>query len=408
MVKKIITVLLFLAAVSFLNGENIISVDMELYNTVMRTREVDYTIPAVPVVGDKYWAYGIAGKGKLSFKSTGNRKVRAELAVDFNYPDVSGVPTLTLQKAYVKAKFPVFRLTVGKTRLGWGDGFVFNSGDVIFGSTSPYVNLTGSEVRTETAWMTAFNFPIGRFSFIEAFFKAPDLFLSGTTPVGFGKIEDSSVGLRLYTKAGGIKIEMGYVLDGSDISAYDINHTSLNIADDISIIALQRPFVSFQGNFGPDWYLNSSVAIPLQDGNNLEAVVKDTFNISLGLFHMVEVGYDSSISFRLESVVLPFLNWREDDGEAGSYAMLLYPEVSFGIGQTVSISVRSIFSPIDLSAQITAGVSWNIFEGFNLLGYGTINAGDGDDTFSWDKTTWIPGTDSVDGVSFMLGVQYIY
>ena len=379
MVKRFIPVVLFLAAVPFLTAENSISVDMELYNTVMRSRDN---------FSNQYWVYVMAGKGAVSFKSTANNNVRADLAGDIIYPDSSGIPGFILKKAYVKAKFPRFRLTLGKTRLGWGDGFVFNSGDVIFGSTSPYVNLTGSEIRTDTTWLTSVNYPLERFSFIEGLIVAPYADASGMR-----RIENSGAGLRLYTKAGGIKIETGYFFDGTET---------------ISINALHRPYLSLQGNIGPDWYLNSSMAIPATDRGNLESVIKDTFNISFGLFHMIEVGYDNSISFRLESIIIPYLNWSEVTGEAGSYAMLIYPEISLRPGSNVSLSLRSIVSPIDLSAQITSGFSWNVFEGFNLISYATINAGDGNDTFSWKKTSWTPGVDSIDGISLMAGVQYIY
>jgi len=379
MVKKIFPLLLFLTAATFLMAENSISVDMELYNTVMRSRDSSF---------NQYWAYVMTGKGAVSFKSTANKNVRANLAGDIIYPDSSGIPGLILQKAYVKAKFPTFRLTLGKTRLGWGDGFVFNSGDVIFGSTSPYVNLTGSEIRTDTAWLTSVNYPLGRFSFIEGLVVAPDADASG-----MGKIQNSGAGLRLYTKAGDIKIETGYYFNG---------------AMTFSKKALHRPYLSLQGNIGPDWYVNTSLAIPASYDSNFKSVLKDTFNISFGLFHMTEAGYNNSISFRLEGVILPYLNWAEDAGEAGSYAMLFYPEVSLGLGSTVSLSLRSIVSPIDLSAQITSGLSWNVFEGFNLISYATVNAGDGDDTFSWGKTSWDPGVDVIDGISLMAGIKYIY
>jgi hypothetical protein len=392
MVKRFITVLLLLAAVPFLMAENSITVDMELYNTVMKTRNTSL---------ESYWAYVTAGKGAVSFKSTGNRNVRADLAGDILYPDSSGIPGFILQKAYIKAKFPIFRLTLGKTRLGWGDGFVFNSGDVIFGSTSPYVNLTGSEIRTDTTWLTSINYPLGRFSFIEGLIVAPEI-----TASGMGQIENSGVGFRIYTKAGGIKIEAGYYFDGTEISSYDLNYT--NTTEYLTINALHRPYLSLQGNIGPDWYFNSSVAVPASNGTILESIIKDTFNISLGLFHMMEVGYDNSLSFRLESVILPYLNWSENAGEAGSYAILIYPEISLGLGSTVNLSLRSIISPIDLSAQITSGISWNVFEGFNILAYTTLNAGDGDDTFSWNKSTWTYGVDSIDGISMMAGINYIY
>ncbi len=343
----------------------------------------------------------MAGKGAVSFKSTDNKNVRADLAGDILYPDSSGIPGFILQKAYIKAKFPRFRLTLGKTRLGWGDGFVFNSGDVIFGSTSPYVNLTGSEIRTDTTWLTSVNYPLGRFSFLEGIIMVPETDVSGMR-----QIEDSGAGLRLYTKAGGIKIETGYYFDGKDKTSYDITYT--NTTETLKINALHRPYISLQGNIGPDWYLNSSVAIPLSNSNILESIAKDTFNISMGLFHLMEVGYNNSLSFRLESVLLPYLNWIEDAGVAGSYAILVYPEIALGWGSTVSLSIRSIISPIDLSAQITSGFSWNVFEGYNLLAYTTVNAGDGDDTFSWDKSDWVPGVDSVDGISMMVGVSFIY
>ncbi len=392
MVKRFIPVLLLLAAVPFLMAENSISVDMELYNTVMKTRNSSL---------ESYWAYIMAGKGAVSFKSTGNKNVRADLAGDMLYPDSSGIPGFVLQKAYIKAKFPTFRLTLGKTRLAWGDGFVFNSGDVIFGSTSPYVNLTGSEIRTDTTWLTSVNYPLGRFSFIEGLIVAPE-----TNASGLGVIQDSGAGLRLYSKAGGIKIETGYYFDGSDKTSYDITYT--NTLETLKINALHRPYISLQGNIGPDWYLNASVAVPAYNSTIVESIIKDTFNISMGLFHMMEVGYNNSLSFRLESVLLPYLNWIEKDGSAGSYAILVYPEIALGLGSTVSLSLRSIVSPIDLSAQITSGFSWNIFEGYNLLVYTTVNAGDGDDTFSWDKSTWTTGVDSIDGISMMFGVSFIY
>ncbi|MEA1910870.1 MAG: hypothetical protein U9N32_04225 [Spirochaetota bacterium] len=82
--------------------------------------------------------------------------------------------------------------------------------------------------------------------------------------------------------------------------------------------------------------------------------------------------------------------------------------MNLGLGSTINLSLRSIVSPIDFSAQITSGFSWNVFEGYNLLAYTTVNAGDGDDTFSWEKSNWISGVDSIDGMSVMVGVSFIY
>lgn len=399
MVKRFFAVLLLLlAAAPYIWADNSISIDMSLYNTVMQTRDT---------TGEPYWAYGIAGTGALSFKSTGNSNVRADLALDFTYPDISGVPVISLRKAYVKAKFPSFKLTVGKTRLAWGDGFVFNSGDVIFGSITPDVNLIGSEVRTETAWLTSMNIPLGRFSFAEILVKAPDMIYDMTTgiPVGMGKLEDLGIGARVYSKIGGLKVDVGYYFDGTD-HTYDIKFT--DTVETINVEAFQRSYISLQGNIGPDVYLNGSLAIPVGAGDNMENIILDSLNFSFGLFHMIEIGYNNSMTLRLESIFFPYLNWGEEDGPAGSYAFYLYPELAFTIGQNWNLSLRSIFSPVDLSAMISGGFSWNVFQGFNLLGYANFNIGDGNDTFSWSKSTWIPGIDTVDGISILFGIQYIY
>ncbi len=391
MVKQIFSLLLILVSVPFLAAENNVSVDMELYDTVYRTRNSSFDI---------FWAYGITGNGVISFKSTGNKNVRADIVTDITFPDSSGIPVILLKKAYVKARFPSFRVTLGKTRLGWGEGFVFNSGDVIFGSTSPYVDLTGTEIRSETAWITSIKYPIGRFSFLEGIIKIPDPINSG-----FGEIADTSAGVRLYTKAGSIKIEAGYYIDGED-KTYDISSTAT--IENISIVAFHRPYISLQGNIGPDWYINSSAAIPTGESIYTELIVKDTFSISFGLFHMIEAGYNNSVTFRIETSVLPYLNWNEKNGNPGSYAILIYPEVSLNMGSAINLSIRSIISPLELSAQVTSGFSWNLFEGFNLISFATINGGDGNDTFSWNKSSWDPASDIIDGISVMTGIKYIY
>lgn len=388
-------------------AEGSLTMDYQVLNTVMRTRAIDYIYNDGSLigseVGDAYWGYTTSGTAGMAFKSSGNRNVKAEVSFDFNFPeyDYTGtgyaLPIITLDKAYVKARFPLFRLTAGKTRLGWGDGFVFNSGDVIFGSTSPYVDLTASEIRSETKWLTAVNIPLGRFSFIDILAATPE----ADTAAGklLGDVEDISAGGRIYTKAGGIKIEAGYMLRGDGDES------------------LHRPYLGLQGNLGADWYLAASAALPAEGNpseDELTESFEESFNISFGLFHLQELNRVSSMTFRLESLVMPYMEWEEqtpaDTTEIPDYALLLYPEIVYIPADTVSISLRSIVSPLDASAQITAGVSWNVFQGFSLLGYATINAGEETDTFAFerDDDVWRVGTDSIDGMAFSAGVSYIY
>ena len=399
MVRKILCALaLLLAAAPFLPAEGALSLDFSFDNGFIRTREIDYADPLGPIVKDPYWGYGAGGSAGLSFKSLDKTNVRGDLSFAFNFPEQdpgigTAIPIITLKKAFIKARFPWFRLTAGKTRLGWGDGFVFNSGDVIFGSISPYVDLTAREIRSETGWLTAVNVPLGRFSFIEGVVLPPE----GDAAAGrvLGNITETSGGGRIYAKITGIKAEAGYFYEGEEFP-------------------LHRPYLGLQGNLGIDWYLAASAAVPQDKDEDRKEYTRDTFNISCGLFHLQKTGYSGSMSFRLEGLIMPWGEWEESSPEKPEdipvYGILLYPEITYLPAETVSLSLRSVFSPVDMSARITAGTSWNVFQGFSLVCFGTFNAGGGRDTFPWSKEAdlWQPGVDFMDGIGFTAGVRFIY
>ena len=390
---------LFTAPGVFSEGD--LSLELGLSNLIMQTRETD---------GDKYWAWMPAGNAGFSFKSSGNKNVKADLAFSFASPemDISAAagapagtiitPLLSLDRAYVKARFPWFRITAGKTRLGWGDGFVFNSGDVIFGSTDTSVDLTASEVRAETTWLSAVNIPLGRFTFIEGIILPPE----ADTASGeiFGAVDNISGGGRIYTKAAGIKIEGGYLFDQRETNS------------DAEPVSVHKPYLSLQGNLIADWYLSSSVSLPVS--GDIKQSAEDSFNLSAGIFHMVQLNSISSMTFRLEGLYKPFHSWLEEVRKSGepkpSYALLLYPEISYTPTDTVNLSIRTIWSPVDMSAMITAGAGWNVFEGFDLSCYAVFNAGDPDDSFAWnrDDSLWKAGADAVDSMAVMMGINYIY
>lgn len=398
--RRILPLLLLFCLLPFqgLSAEGSLTMDMSLTNTVMRTR----TSGGAP--GDAYYGYSLGGSGGMAFKSRGVRDVKAELRFDFIYPEQTvsvdydgtggqdpvslSLLMLSLDKAYVKVRFPWFRLTVGKTRLGWGDGFVFNSGDVIFGSTGTAVDLTAAEVRSETGWMTALNIPLGRFSFLEGLVMPATGDAEADLLVG--DIRESSAGLRFYTKLAGFKWEGGYFFDG-----------------DASAGALHKPYLGIQGNLGIDFYLAASAAIPLQSA--WESGFRESFNISFGLFHLQQLNRISSLSLRLETLVRPFGRWQPAAG-ARDYGLLLYPEIAYQVSESLNLSLRSLVSPLDLSAQLTFGADWNVYQGFSLLGYLVANAGESSDLFAWQKAEalWTFGADMMDGAALILGVSFIY
>jgi len=285
------------------------------------------------------------------------------------------------------------RLTVGKTRTTWGEGVVFNSGDVIFGSLNPYVDLTKEEKRSETSWMTVTNTPLGSFSFVELLFVPPQ---TKTTEDGFkssypgGRADKSSAGGRIFTRMAGTKIEAGYLYKGEKRTDSDPD------------TATHRPYISFQGNIGPDWSLSSSAAIPAELHPDMD-FIKKSFSVSFSLFQIFNVDHDSSVNIRLEGLLLPWHNWEEkslDSEEMETYGIFLYPEIAYNISPGLSLSLQSIISPIDLSAMTTLGFFWNIYQDLEILNYLTVNGGEQYDIFPWD------GSRDIVNASFTSGFRY--
>ena len=298
-----------------------------------------------------------------------------------------------LKKAWVKTRFPGFRLTVGKTRLAWGQGMVFNAGDLLFGSLNPVLDLTAEELRSDTAWLSAVNIPFGPFAFAEAVVLPPSFDSDEEGDVK--EISRSSLGGRLYFLAGDVKVEGGYLYKGEEKVSGDVPG--------------HRPYLALQGNIGPDWYLASSAAFATDkqiDEQDAEDDWEKTIMVSGGLFHLQEINRNNSLSLRLEALVFPGLNWEEEESRDAVYGLYLYPEISW-TGGSVTSSLQSVISPLDASAMITGGSSWNLYQGLTLLAYLTFLTGEKSDTFAWDRgSLWEDGSDQVNGFSFMCGLRY--
>ena len=388
----ILTVLFSLALPLSISAESKAEFDLELYDTIYRMDD------------DFYMAgYGTAG---LTFKSLDNRNVKGFIEIDFEPDTPAGdysytEPALELKKAYIKARMLDHRLTVGKTRTTWGEGTVFNSGDVLFGSLNPYVDLTEEEKRTETAWMTLTDTPFGSFSFVELVYMPPQREINDEnikTSVPGGRIEKSSIGGRIYTRAAGTKIEAGYIYKGQKRTESDPS------------IRTHRPYISFQGNIGPDWSLSSSAAIPAV-ANPDTGIIKKSFTCSFSLFHIINLDHDSSLNLRLETLILPWHNWEEktdlfSDAENSTdiievYGIFVYPQIVYNISPGLNLSLQSVVSPIDISAMTTIGFFWNLYQNFEILNYLTFNAGEESDIFAWESSR-----EDISGIAVTTGFRY--
>ena len=283
----------------------------------------------------KQWGNALIPDLKLTFSSENSGNVRGE--VSLGTPAVAA-PTIDdfIRKAFLRARFPSFRLTAGKTRLSWGDGMLFNAADILYGSSSVSVDLTQAELRSKTDWMISVNYPLGFFSFAEA------VFLPSMT----GKAQDMGVGGRFYTNVGETKVEGGYLTK-------------------VETTRVHKLYTSLQGNIGPDWHLASSITI--DQSNPSASDIQKSWMISGGLFHMQYLDGDRNLSLRLEMLSRPFGTWKFESQSEASCALLLYPEVVYSPTNTLSFSLRAILSPLDPSTLLSAGASWSVFEGFRLV-----------------------------------------
>ena len=335
---------------------------------------------------------------ELGYRSEGSREVKGELILK---GEVSEAARLDVYRAYIKTRFPGFRLTAGKTRLAWGEGFMFNAGDVLFDSVSTAVDLTGDELRTEGKWLAAVYLPLDRFSYVELVFLPPqyDPFEYAVdarlAESGYGEDtappdgDETAGGGRLVLKPGGIKLEAGYFFSGADVT-YD---------------AVHRPYLSLQGNLYLDWQLSASSAVEAES-----PAAEDLYRnsaVSFGLSHLIRAGYSTKLQLRLEGLLRPDGEWRESEqvrSDETEYGLYLYPEISVTPDDRRSFFYRAVVSPVDVSALHTLGASWNIYQDFTLSGYAGIATGERSDRFPLD-----PGSSADAGGYFLsLGCEFLF
>jgi hypothetical protein len=310
-------------------------------------------------------------KSSLNVDSVDNKNVKAYFQLDSLITDAV---SLDVPQAYVKVRFPWFRLTLGKTRVSWGDGFVFNAADVVFSSMGTIsADLFAETLRDETAWLVAVNLPVGPFSFLEAVFLPYD-------PLGLGNPSyPVSGGARGVFKFDAIKttLELGYLAS--------------------SPYGEHRPYVSMHGHLLLDWNLSAAAAIPMNDPQWQQW--DKWLGISAGIFHLINLGLNRTLSFRLEAAVRPGAEWRAISG-GQDYGLFLFPEIAFSPTDTVALQLRSFLSPVDLSGLIMVGASWNVYQGLDVFSYATVKAGE------WKKDFF--SLDQEGSLSWTAGLEFVY
>lgn len=343
-----------------------------------------------------------AGRAELDLRSAGSRYVRGRLQLRTAVETDDPAADLEVPRAFVKARFPLteasyFHLTAGRARLTWGDGAFYNAADTLFGKVGENPDFTAETIRDETAWLAAGFFPLGRFSFVEPVVLVP---LPEETDGALlpREAEDAAAGFRIQGKLGEVKAEASYLLRGTG--------------------SYHQPAVSVQGNLGVDVYAGATTRIPGIDSALDEDAVTEEAAFTAGVLHIEEGRSGQSLTLRLEGLLRPWKEWEADgagpedraagaaaDAAAGggtvatAYALELFPEVVWQPAQSLSVYLRSVVSPVDVSALIIPGVSWSPYSGLTFSLFAGLQAGEAGDTYGWDRAG---------GASLGTSVRYVY
>jgi len=374
-------------------AENRTTVELEFYNSVNR-------------YGPENWTHTGGGLASLRLDQTGNSSVRSQFELSAMISptvDGAGAPSVSslvdVGSAYAKFRFGSYRGIIGKAPFSWGEGLIFNVADEIFGS-SISTNLMQSSFDDATAWITGFTWYTGPFSFVEVLVNPGPTTLDGisTEP---GALEETRAGARFVAKPCGLKLEGGYLFDGRNGAA---GGGALQQAD-----WYHRPYLSLQGNLAVDWHISVSLELPDADNRPDEPgnALWEGMLYTAGLYSVIPVGYDDTFSFRAETRLHPAGRWEEDhESDSPLYGLYGYGETSWDFGGGMSLMLRGLFNPIDLSGRISPGLSWNIFQGFTFLSFFTVQTGEAGDSYPWDGSE---GSQSGSpGFTFLAGCSVTY
>lgn len=385
---RILTLALCSAALGLLSAppvwaELTTTVDLRLMNALSHTPGND-----IPLT------FLLQGSGEVEFRAVGNRNVKAELALR---TVIGQTILLDIPRGFIKVRFPAFRMTVGKTRVSWGEGVMFNAGDLIFGSTDLSVDLSADVLRDDNKLLTGVYIPLGTFSYIEGVITAPEIDLAAMTAAlaagsgdgtttGMPDIKETSAGAKIQAKPLNLKVEAGYWYAGK--------------------ARLHRFFGGLQGAFGDvDWHLSAASGLPDSAPEGID--LWEYLTVSAGMSTILQLSREDSVTLRLEALSYPAGLWSEvegglgtyDDGAPERYGLYVYPEISIALGQTVGLMWRTILSPLDQSLSMTVGGNWNIYQGFHLFAYGVVQAGDQDDVFGWPRAG---------DLALMTGMRFVF
>ncbi|MFW5695424.1 MAG: hypothetical protein ACOCYB_09655 [Alkalispirochaeta sp.] len=352
MVRAVACILLVMAAIGSVGAEVSSEVSIDIYNSLI--------LGAADLTGEdgapgEDVAAGATATAQLDLRNAGSRDVRSWFQLrstlarnaDGTAATIVDVPRAEVRWRMSAGEDYTMRYTAGRTRLTWGEGVLYNAGDVLNGAGPGQVDLTADTLRDETLWVLAGYFPVGRFSFVEPVILVPMSVLSGhqvsddantpgaappaLTAASPRPASEIGAGGRMQGQVAGVKSEIGYLYHGTTEE--------------------HRPYVALQGNLFLDWYGSASWSSESQDGVVSGGVLYNGVSNRLG-----------SWSARTEAL------W-----DTADTAVEFFPEITWSPSRLFSLFLRGLTSTDAKTYTAAAGVSWTPATGLTLSLYGVTD-----------------------------------
>lgn len=353
--------------------------------------QVDMSLNASLGKKKEAWDFNLIGNAytRVILQNENQQLIKALFAIEANVSDKAA--GFGIYQAYIRFRTNngLFRFTMGKAPISWGEGIYYNAGDVLFSSTNPSMDFNRVIKTDNTRWVIVPYFSIGSNGFFEALISTPSLsyydtfiynYLDG---IGFGGdlsyLNDPSwsnlnAGFRFSWKSLDVQWQTGVMYIGSD--------------------TLTRPFISMSGGIAQtvDWYLSSRVGLS-PDGFNDGDWYK-SWDISLGFYFPWVFRDSSNLSIRVEGLIRPLGNWYLQNGISSNeweitreyLAAQAFLDITYILNSFFTFSFRDIYSIIDQSTVINVMFTLSPLQDLSLTFNTIIQVGGKDNTlFNLEK-----------------------
>lgn len=359
----------------------IIGVGFVNYVHTQQTVKITLDSGAVLYAGSEDANWSSFAQSELDFQSPLQDALRGRLTLLGTIVSVNGSITalLEIQRLFIRAQLPLFegftpRITLGKNNITWGKGTFFNAGNLFFGEAGSTGNLktVSSLARNETDWLAVLYVPVGLVSFLECAIHIPlpeytlvalpqgELMLPVAKSVG----SESVYGIRYYADLEVLALETAW---------------SYKEAENIHTVAVSLS--SALG--GVELYSGYACVLPY-----------DQPCITSGILVLDCIAGIDTSSLRLECLVQPEKLWSQtvltsQMRQSGyPFGIHILADISIGF-DTLVLTTRALYSPIDSSALFVLTMLWKPYQGLWYYVTGALNAGGTGTLYeSWTNGSW--------------------